>query len=173
MALGELGLEGYARLIDHQAAMGALLARGRTPAGLRVAGEPLAPSDEVSARGLRQYTIYCQPCHEKRGTGRGILFEYGKVPMPSFHEERIVTMPDGEMEPCAPGVASTSIHSGTTSRSALAASFVSSGSGGCDPTRVAVLVTRSPMERPSTTEVTVRNVVAPGVNNGTVHNAFE
>jgi mono/diheme cytochrome c family protein len=58
---------------------------------------PVADSDEVLARGLRQYTIYCQPCHEKRGTGKGIMFEYGKVPMPTFHDERLVAMPDGEL----------------------------------------------------------------------------
>jgi len=58
---------------------------------------PVAESDAMLARGLRQYTIYCQPCHEKRGTGKGIMFEYGKVPMPSFYDERLVAMPDGEL----------------------------------------------------------------------------
>jgi len=70
---------------------------GRDEADAFIAGSPVAETDEVMARGLRQYTIYCQPCHEKRGTGKGIMFEYGKVPMPTFDDERLVAMPDGEM----------------------------------------------------------------------------
>jgi len=58
---------------------------------------PVVATDDVLARGLRQYTIYCQPCHEKRGTGKGIMYEYGSVPMPSFYEDRIRDMPDGEL----------------------------------------------------------------------------
>jgi mono/diheme cytochrome c family protein len=57
----------------------------------------IANDDAMLERGLRQYTIYCQPCHEKRGAGKGILFEYGSVPMPTFYDERLVAMPDGEM----------------------------------------------------------------------------
>ena len=65
--------------------------------GAFVASSPLVQTDDTAAQGLRQYTIYCQPCHEKRGTGRGILYEYGKVPMPSFDDERIVNLGDGEL----------------------------------------------------------------------------
>lgn len=70
---------------------------GRDEADAFIASSPVAESDEMMARGLRQYTIYCQPCHEKRGTGKGIMFEYGKVPMPSFYDERLMAMPDGEL----------------------------------------------------------------------------
>jgi mono/diheme cytochrome c family protein len=70
---------------------------GKDEADAFIASSPLAESDEVLARGLRQFTIYCQPCHEKRGTGKGIMFEYGSVPMPTFDDERLVAMPDGEM----------------------------------------------------------------------------
>jgi len=70
---------------------------GRDEADAFIAGSPVAESDAVMARGLRQYTIYCQPCHEKRGTGKGIMFEYGKVPMPTFYDERLMAMPDGEL----------------------------------------------------------------------------
>jgi mono/diheme cytochrome c family protein len=70
---------------------------GRDEADAFIATSPVAGSDEVLARGLRQFTIYCQPCHEKRGTGKGIMFEYGKVPMPTFYDERLLAMPDGEM----------------------------------------------------------------------------
>jgi mono/diheme cytochrome c family protein len=70
---------------------------GLDESGNFIATSPVAPTEEVLARGLRQFTIYCQPCHEKRGTGKGIMFEYGKVPMPTFYDERILNMPDGEI----------------------------------------------------------------------------
>ena len=42
--------------------------------------------------------IYCQPCHDARGDGKGILFERGNVPTASFHQDRIVNnYPDGQM----------------------------------------------------------------------------
>ncbi len=49
------------------------------------------------ARGVERFTIYCQPCHDKQGTGKGIMYEYGGVPTPSFHEERIRAQPDGQI----------------------------------------------------------------------------
>ena len=70
---------------------------GLDESGAFIPASPLADSDDVLARGLRQYTIYCQPCHEKRGTGKGIMFEYGKVPTTSFYDERLMQMSDGEM----------------------------------------------------------------------------
>lgn len=70
---------------------------GRDAADAFIATSPVPATEDVMARGLRQYTIYCQPCHEKRGTGRGIMYEYGSVPTPSFYEERLMQMPDGEL----------------------------------------------------------------------------
>jgi len=70
---------------------------GRDETDAFIVTSPVVATDDVMARGLRQYTIYCQPCHEKRGTGKGILFEYGKVPTATFHDERLLQMPDGEI----------------------------------------------------------------------------
>lgn len=70
---------------------------GQDAEGAFLASSPLPLSDELLARGENRYMIYCSPCHEKRGTGRGIMFQYGSVPTPSFHEQRIVDMPDGEI----------------------------------------------------------------------------
>ena len=69
---------------------------GRDETDAFIVTSPVQATEDVLARGLRQYTIYCQPCHEKRGTGRGIMYEYGGVPMPSFYEDRLRDMPDGE-----------------------------------------------------------------------------
>jgi hypothetical protein len=69
---------------------------GRDADGEFLTANPLAVSDELLARGLDRYTIYCQPCHDKRGTGRGILFEKGNVPTASFHDEQRSGYPDGQ-----------------------------------------------------------------------------
>jgi mono/diheme cytochrome c family protein len=48
-------------------------------------------------RGRQRYGIYCQPCHDARGDGKGILFQRGNVPTASFHQDRIVKNPDGQI----------------------------------------------------------------------------
>jgi mono/diheme cytochrome c family protein len=51
----------------------------------------------VVARGQERYEIYCQPCHDARGDGRGILFQRGSVPTGNFHDEKIRNYPDGQI----------------------------------------------------------------------------
>jgi mono/diheme cytochrome c family protein len=70
---------------------------GRDAAGAFLAGSPVEITDALRARGAQRYAIYCQPCHDRRGNGKGILFERGGVPTPSFHEERLRTIADGEI----------------------------------------------------------------------------
>jgi hypothetical protein len=36
-------------------------------------------------------------CRETRGDGKGILFQRGNVPTASFHQERILKYPDGQI----------------------------------------------------------------------------
>jgi mono/diheme cytochrome c family protein len=48
-------------------------------------------------RGRQRYAIYCQPCHDARGDGKGILFQRGNVPTASFHQEKILKYPDGQI----------------------------------------------------------------------------
>ena len=48
-------------------------------------------------RGRQRYTIYCQPCHDARGDGKGILFQRGNVPTASFHQDKILKYPDGQI----------------------------------------------------------------------------
>jgi mono/diheme cytochrome c family protein len=62
-----------------------------------VATSPVSGDETLLARGAERYAIYCAPCHDVRGNGRGILYERGKVPTPSLHEERIRALPDGEI----------------------------------------------------------------------------
>jgi mono/diheme cytochrome c family protein len=53
--------------------------------------------DAFVERGRQRYVIYCQPCHDARGDGKGILFQRGNVPTASFHDEKIVKYPDGQI----------------------------------------------------------------------------
>ncbi|MEX1011440.1 MAG: c-type cytochrome [Balneolaceae bacterium] len=50
-------------------------------------------------RGKERYDIFCATCHGGTGDGRGIIItgQYGYVPPPSFHDNRILEMPDGEI----------------------------------------------------------------------------
>ena len=48
-------------------------------------------------RGHQRYGIYCQPCHDARGDGKGILFQRGSVPTASFHDEKILKYADGQL----------------------------------------------------------------------------
>ena len=41
--------------------------------------------------------IYCQPCHDARGDGKGILFQRGNVPTATFHQDKILNYPDGQI----------------------------------------------------------------------------
>ena len=64
-------------------------ATGKDAAGAFVAAIPVAGRRRAAARAARdRYAIYCQPCHDERGDGKGILFERGKVPTPSFHTDK-------------------------------------------------------------------------------------
>jgi mono/diheme cytochrome c family protein len=51
-------------------------------------------------RGQQRYDIYCTPCHDGLGTGKGMVIKranLGGFQPPTFHDERIRTMPDGEL----------------------------------------------------------------------------
>lgn len=70
---------------------------GKDAAGAYIAAVPIAVDDSVHARGAERYDVYCAVCHDKGGDGKGVLFERGKVPTPSFHIDRLRQMPDGQI----------------------------------------------------------------------------
>jgi mono/diheme cytochrome c family protein len=70
---------------------------GKGPDGQFVATIPQTVDDALVERGRQRYGIYCQPCHDARGDGQGILFQRGKVPTASFHDPKIVKYPDGQI----------------------------------------------------------------------------
>ena len=65
--------------------------------GRFVATIPMTVDEALVERGRQRYAIYCQPCHDVRGDGRGILFQRGNVPTASFHEEKFLAYPDGQI----------------------------------------------------------------------------
>ena len=70
---------------------------GKGPDGQFVKSSPVPVDDAVLERGRQRATIYCQPCHDARGDGKGILFQRGKVPTASFHQEKILNYTDGQI----------------------------------------------------------------------------
>ena len=46
-------------------------------------------------RGQERYTIFCVPCHDSLGNGRGIIVQRGFRQPPSFHLERLREAPIG------------------------------------------------------------------------------
>lgn len=70
---------------------------GKGPDGQFVAKNPVPVDEAVLARGRERYTIYCQPCHDARGDGRGVLFQRGNIPTTDYHNERILNYTDGQI----------------------------------------------------------------------------
>lgn len=70
---------------------------GKEAGGAFVTSIPLPVDDAVRERGKQRFEIYCAACHDKGGDGKGILFERGKVPTPSFHTDKLLQMPDGQI----------------------------------------------------------------------------
>jgi mono/diheme cytochrome c family protein len=70
---------------------------GKSADGTFVATSPVTVDAALVERGRQRSAIYCQPCHDARGDGKGILFQRGNVPTASFHQEKILNYPDGQL----------------------------------------------------------------------------
>jgi mono/diheme cytochrome c family protein len=70
---------------------------GKGGDGQFVATIPVTVDEAMRQRGRQRYEIYCQPCHDARGDGKGILFQRGNVPTASFHQDKILKYPDGQI----------------------------------------------------------------------------
>jgi mono/diheme cytochrome c family protein len=70
---------------------------GRTDDGSYVQQMPIATTREVLLRGQSRYNIFCAPCHGQAGDGQGIIMtgNYGYVPAPTFHDDRLRAEADG------------------------------------------------------------------------------
>jgi len=75
------------------------LYRGKDAAGAFAQGFPasLTVDRNFLERGRDRYQIYCAPCHSATGDGKGITSRYGMGATPTYHDDRLRTMPDGEI----------------------------------------------------------------------------
>lgn len=70
---------------------------GKGTDGTPLATSPIAVDEKLVARGHARFAIYCQPCHDERGEGKGILFQRAKVPTANLLEKRFRDLKDGEI----------------------------------------------------------------------------
>lgn len=92
------------RPVPHTVARGMLrdddhLHFGRDAAGAWARGFPDRVTVDMKflQRGRERYAIYCAPCHSEVGDGNGITKLYGMGATPSYHEDRLRDMPEGEI----------------------------------------------------------------------------
>jgi mono/diheme cytochrome c family protein len=72
---------------------------GKDGSGAFAASLPasLAVNQRFLERGRDRYQIYCLPCHGALGDGNGMTKRYGMGATPSYHDDRLRKMPDGEI----------------------------------------------------------------------------
>lgn len=73
-----------------------------TPAGGGAPGSlattlPMPLTRELLARGRERYGIFCAPCHDATGGGRGMVVRRGYRPPPTLHIERLRDAPVGHL----------------------------------------------------------------------------
>jgi mono/diheme cytochrome c family protein len=56
---------------------------------------PMPITAEVLARGRERYDIFCSACHDRAGTGEGLVVKRGLKQPPSLHIERLRQAPPG------------------------------------------------------------------------------
>jgi len=56
---------------------------------------PFPVSQSVLARGQQRFNVYCSPCHDRTGSGNGMIVRRGYRKPPSFHIDRLRGMPVG------------------------------------------------------------------------------
>jgi mono/diheme cytochrome c family protein len=66
-----------------------------TVGGEALAKVPFAVDREALERGRERFEIYCTPCHDRTGSGRGIVVQRGYKQPQSFHSDRLREMPVG------------------------------------------------------------------------------
>jgi hypothetical protein len=60
-----------------------------------VATNPVPITRDLLLRGQQRYDIYCSPCHDRVGAGEGMIVLRGYKQPPSFHSDRLRSLPDG------------------------------------------------------------------------------
>ena len=71
-----------------------LLTTGKSASGLSDVF-PAPVTRATLERGHQRFDIYCSPCHDRAGTGTGMIVMRGYKQPASFHEDRLRGMPPG------------------------------------------------------------------------------
>lgn len=74
--------------------------RGEGPDGKPVMRAPVKVDAALLARGQERFNIYCSPCHDKTGSGNGVVMQRSGgafAGIPAFYIERLKDAPDGEL----------------------------------------------------------------------------
>jgi hypothetical protein len=69
--------------------------QGKGPDGKPTNDFPFPVTKEVIQRGQTRYNIYCTPCHDRLGNGDGMIVRRGYRKPPSYHIDRLRTVPNG------------------------------------------------------------------------------
>ncbi len=68
---------------------------GKTAGGKLVEALPVPFTPELLTRGQERYNIYCTPCHDRTGSGHGMVVRRGFKEPPSYHIDRLRQAPIG------------------------------------------------------------------------------
>ena len=56
---------------------------------------PFAVTPDMINRGQERFDVFCSPCHDRAGTGRGMVVRRGYRQPPSLHDSRLKSAPTG------------------------------------------------------------------------------
>jgi mono/diheme cytochrome c family protein len=68
---------------------------GKGPDGKLINYFPIAVDKDVILRGQQRFNVYCSPCHDRTGSGNGMIVRRGYRHPPSYHTQRLIEQPDG------------------------------------------------------------------------------
>ena len=63
--------------------------------GMLVTEPPMTVDRALIERGRQRYDAYCSMCHDRAGTGNGMVVQRGFPQAASYHQERLRAMPAG------------------------------------------------------------------------------
>ena len=68
---------------------------GKSADGKFVDTFPFPVTKDIIQRGQQRFNIYCTPCHDRNGTGNGMVVQRGFRHPPSYHIDRLRMVPNG------------------------------------------------------------------------------
>ncbi len=72
-----------------------VLLTGKTADGSLVAVPPMAVDVALLERGQERFNIFCSPCHDRVGTGNGMIVRRGYKQPQTYHSDRLREQPLG------------------------------------------------------------------------------